>query len=144
MSHATSTDSERRAYYVVRIGLAAAGAFVILATLSSHFIMPGLLYDEAPGPPPLRERLPAIIVLIGAGLLLGVPHRWTRAARSFGIRMAASILLTGFLFWRAGWDFSRAARGGDVRDFSRGALFVGVALAVPLTLWWSRRFGRER
>jgi hypothetical protein len=139
MSHKAATPRERFAYYAVRVGLGAAGLLVILATLSIHLIEPVMFFDKAPGPPPLRDRLPEIIVTIGIGLLMCVPHRWTRPPTVFWIRIAATIALAGFLFWRAGGDVIHVMRGGSPGDLLRAVLFVGVAIAVPLSLWWSRR-----
>ena len=143
MSHQAVTPSERFAYYAVRVGLGAAGLLVILATLSIHLFTPVMFYDRAPGPPPLGDRLPGIIVAIGIGLVLCVPHRWTRPPTVLWIRIAATIGLAGFLFWRAGGDVIHVMRGGSpAGDLLRAVLFVGVAIAVPLSLWWSRRISR--
>jgi len=130
---------ERSAYYTLRVGLTAAGLLLILVTLSSQLITPGLLYDEAPGPPLLRDRLPGIMMAIGIGLLLCVPHRWTRPRVVFWIRIAATIGLAGFLFWRAVGEVIHLMRGGSPGDLLRAVLFVGVAIAAPWSLWWSRR-----
>lgn len=132
---------ERFAYWAVRTGLMAMGLLVILGTLCGHFVLPDLLYDDATRPLPLLDRLPEILAAVGLGLLMCVPYRWTRPAFVFSIRMAASVLLAGFLFWQASGDMIYFMHGGSRGSLVRAMICVGVAIAIPLSLWWSQRIG---
>jgi hypothetical protein len=125
----TASAIETGLYVVLRIGLVLTGLFVILATLSSHFVTPELLYDERPGPPPLRDRLPQILVSVGIGALLCVPHRWTQRGFLFWSRLAIYVGVAGFLVWRARLGFPVTVVIGC------------IGLSLPLCLIWSRRIG---
>lgn len=140
---ANSKGVEKALYLVLRIGIAGAGLLVVLATLSSHFLTPELYYDEAPGPPPLREQLPAIISGVGIGILLMVPHRWTRHAWLFWSRLAIYGFIAAFALWRAGEGVLAGLAGGKSWHIFPVSIVMGcIGLAVPLCLLWSRRLRR--
>lgn len=134
---------EKALYLVVRIGIAGAGSVAVLATLSSHFLMPELYYDQAPGPPPLREQLPAILSGVGIGILLMVPHRWTRRARLFWPRLLIYGLIALFLLWRAIEGVLAGMAGGKSWHIFPASIVMGcIGLALPLCLLWSQRLRR--
>jgi hypothetical protein len=134
---------EKALYLVMRIGIAGAGLLVVLATLSSHFLTPELYYDEAPGPPPLREQLPAILSGVGIGLLVMVPHRWTRHAWLFWPRLAVYALIAAFCLWRAIEGVLEGLGGAKSWHIFPASVVIGcIGVALPLCLLWSRRLRR--
>jgi hypothetical protein len=147
MSYAPAPDRsagvEHVLYRVVRVGIVLVGLLVALATLSSHLMTPHLLYDKAPGPPALRDRLPQIILGVGVGLLLCIPHGWTQRSFLFWPRLMIYVLLAGFVVMRSAQGIAAGLRGGDPLVLFAGfGFFACIGLAFPLTLLWSRRFGR--
>lgn len=140
---ANSVGVERTLYLVLRIGIAAAGLLVILATLSSHFLTPELYYDEARGPPPLREQLPAILSGVGIGILLMVPHRWTQRAWLFWPRLGIYGFVAAFSLWRAVEGVVAGFGGGKSWHIFPASIVIGcIGVALPLCLLWSRRLRR--
>ena len=138
-----SMGIEKAFYFVMRIGMAGAGLLVVLATLSSHFLMPELYYDEAPGPPPLREQLPGILAGFGIGILLMVPHRWTQRSWLFWPRLAVYGLIAAFSLWRAIEGVLAGLAGGKSWHIFPASILIGcIGLALPLCLLWSRRLRR--
>lgn len=140
---ANSMGVEKALYLVMRIGIAGAGLLFVLATLSSHFLTPELYYDEAPGPPPLREQLPDIILSLGMGVLLMVPHRWTQRAWLFWPRLAIYGLVAAFCLWRAIEGVVAGLRGGKSWHIFPASVVLGcIGVALPLCLLWSQRLRR--
>lgn len=140
---ANSTKVRNALYWVVRVAIAGAGLLAVVGTLTSHFLMPELYYDEAPGPPPLREQLPAILSGFGIGILLMVPHRWTRRAWLFWPRLAVYGLIAALLFWRAIEGVRSGLAGGKSwHIFPASIVIACIGLALPLCLLWSRRLRR--
>lgn len=135
------TNTEKALYLVVRIGIAVAGLLVILLTLWSEFLATGLTYlDEPAGIPPLRDRLPRILLSLGIGLLLCVPHRWTTRGVLFWLRLALYLAMGGFILWLAGQGVIEGlGRGRHWLIFSVSAILALIGLALPFCLWWSRR-----
>jgi hypothetical protein len=140
---ADSRDVERALYLILRTGIAIVGLFVVLATLSSHLFMPDLYYDEPPGPPPLRTRIPEIILGLAVGVLLLVPHRWTRRAWLFWPRLAFYSTLAVYLLWRAVEGIlAGLGSGKSWHIFPASVIFGFIGLALPLCFLWSRRLQR--
>lgn len=140
---ASSTGVEMAVYWVMRIGIAGVGLLGICVTLSSHFLTPELYFDEAPGPPPLREQLPAILLGVGVGILLIVPHRWTRYAWLFWPRLAVYGLIAVFLLWRGTQGMLAGMFGGKSWHIFPASIVIGcTGLALPICLPWSRRLRR--
>lgn len=132
---------EKALYLVMRTGIAGAGLLFVLATLSAHVLTPGLYYDEAPGPPPIRAQLPAILSGVALGILLMVPHRWTQPAWRFWPRLAAYGFIAAFMVWRAIEGVVIGPAGGKSWHIVPASVVMGcIGLALPLCLLWSRRF----
>ena len=87
------TGLERLAYLVARMAIGLAGLMCIFVAWG-EFSGSVLLYDERPGAPPLRDRLPGIVTWMGVGILLCVPHRWTRG-RSW-VRLLPTIAASSY------------------------------------------------
>src|SRR5690606_14920862 len=140
---AGSMSIEKAGYLVLRIGIAGAGLLWVLATLSSHLLMPALYYDQAPGPPPLRDRLPDIVLSCAIGLLLMVPHRWTRSVRLFWPRLAIYGCIAAFALWRAIEGVWAGLAGEKSWHIIPASIMIGcIGVALPLCLLWSRRLRR--
>lgn len=137
------TVMEMALYYILRTGIAIAGLLWIAMTLSSHFLLPELLYDQAPGPPPVRVRLLGIILNIGLGVLLAVPHHWTRRAWLYWPRQVVYCALAVFLLWKTSQGALAYIGGGKSWQILPAAMTLGtIGLALPLCLLWSRRMRR--
>lgn len=133
-------SAEKAVYKFTRIAIALVGIFVIMATLTTQFIMPGLLYGDQ-SVPPLIDRLPGTLLGIGLGLLLCLPNGWMTQRPVFLVRMAIYALvavvacLLAALGLRAGLASQRSWHMIPV-----SALTALFGLAVPACLLWSRRF----
>ncbi len=138
-----SKGSEDSLYMLLRVVVAGVGLLVILGTYSAHFTMPELFYDEAPGPPPLRDQFPTIILSFGIGALLMTPHRWTRRAWLFWPRLTIYTLIAVFLTFTAYSGILAGLDGGRSWHIYPVSVFAGLfGVALPLCLLWSRRLQR--
>jgi hypothetical protein len=144
--HVTSAPTsevnlEQAMYLLLRLAVVGVGASIIFATIATDFMMPELYYDEMPGPPPLRERLPDIVLSFAVGLLLMVPNRWTSRGWMFWCRLGVYIILSGMLLWPAARLLLDGIDPGKSRKavFAATALYVFAAVAIPICFVWSRR-----
>lgn len=143
--HQGSFTVENGLYWAVRAGIVLAGLALIGITLSSNFVTPALLYDVPPGPPPMRERLPRIILGVAIGMLLCTPHRWTVRGVLFWSRLAVYVALAGFILLRAGQGIVAWLAGGKSPVIVPvSVVLASVAVALPLCLLWSRRIYRRQ
>lgn len=128
------------AYWIIRTSIALAGAFVILGTLISHFIMPELYYDDRPEPPALRYQMASIMVGLAVGALMLLPYRWFLRGWLYWPRLALSSAVGLFCLLKAMDGFIAYQRGGIDPAIIPVAIFTMlIGISLPGSLWWRRR-----
>ncbi len=134
-------------YWIMRGMLVVAGLFGIVAMITCHLLMPELCYDEWPGPPPLSERMPEIVVSLFVLSLFLVPHRLTLRGWLFWTRLALASLVAAYFVAVGVSGIAEGVRGGKAPVIlPLSVMFILVGISVPGCLWWRRRmtFGRIR
>jgi hypothetical protein len=141
---ARTRQTEEAIYLALRIGIALVGLLVIVLWILSEFIAPKFFYMDTPGGvPPLRDRLPGIIVGLGIGVLLCLPHRWTRQNWLFWPRLGIYCILAVYLLWLGVDGIVAGLAGGKSWHIFPVSVIAGcIGVSLPLCLLWARRIRR--
>jgi len=131
-------------YKILRVFLTLSGIIIVVFTYSSHFIMPGLYYDNSPIPP-IKERILNAGLPFLYAILLIVPHRYTVNNLAFYIKMSLLLIASCWMVLTGLNGIIEYLQGGK----HWGILLTSmVALAIsavaPFTLFTKRKFYLEQ